>query len=213
MTDQLLFILDQAFVLKPIASQERRPSLCIDEQVFNDTRDQLDTILRDNGSSEFIVINTQARNDFLEWGYDNSLDLAQQITQHYSHLSVVLTSSPEREQRLREAIATRHIGPRVLYFPTPDLHNLFSVIRLSTLVITPDTSAIHIASAERKPTVGFYPRPTNWPPYHVPGYMFSPRLDQPVGTIEIDNVFNAVSDLLDPDSQTIRDTLLHAIQA
>jgi ADP-heptose:LPS heptosyltransferase len=212
MTDQLLFILEQSFKLQEIALEERRPSVMIDKEVFDRTKRDLEQILSANGSSEFIVINTQARNNFLEWGYDNTFALTKMIVERYPNMMIFLTSSPEREASLIEALRAANLGSKVAYYPTPDLHMMFSLIRLSTLVVTPDTSAIHMASAERKPTVGFYPRSTNWQPYRVPSYMLLPELDHPVRTIPVKAAFRAVKDLLDPSNRLTANNTQHIVQ-
>jgi ADP-heptose:LPS heptosyltransferase len=213
MTDQLLFILEQSFVLKNTPQDERRPSLAIDPVQLDITKAQVASILKDHNTERFTVVNTQARNEFLEWGYEQSIAFSEQLTRLHPDMSVLLTSSPEREEALLKALSQRPGARRMAYFPTPDLHQLFSLIRLSSLVVSPDTSIIHIASAERKPTIGLYPRPTNWQPYHVPAYAFYPQQDQPVATIALDRVLAAVQDLLDEGSSTVAECKLHHIAA
>lgn len=211
-TDQLIYLLEQSFKISPVTEAERRLEIFIDPEVLNRTREHVEKVLSVNGSKGFIVFNTQARNAFLEWGYENTFLLANSIIAEYPELSIALVTSPEREVSLREAMASHHLSNKIFYYPTPELHDLFSLVELSTMVITPDTSVIHVASALQKPVVGFYPRDTIWSPYRTPSYVFKPMKDTPVSTIPIDHVLRAVRDLLDPKSLTVLNNTLHTVR-
>jgi ADP-heptose:LPS heptosyltransferase len=76
----------------------------------------------------------------------------------------------------------------VQYFPTSDIHELVALIRHCSLVITPDTSVAHIASAEHKPILGFYFGVSEWLPFRSHSYIVMPPVGQPIATIPFDPV-------------------------
>jgi len=212
MTDQLIYMLEHQFELGTVTEDEKQPSVIIDERVLAQTKRETDKLLSDLDATSFIVLNTQARNEFLEWGNQNSFKLAEMIVKEYPNTVVILTSSPQREHALRQDMEDYHLHKNILYFPTPDLHQMFSLIRLSKMVVTPDTSVIHMAAAERKPLVSFYPRKSQWAPYHIPSYMIHPVLDTPLSTISPGVAFDAVKDLMDPHSETIEKRILRIVK-
>lgn len=205
MGERLMYMLEQTFDLGNMKDAERMPSIMIDPLVYDRTKATLDTLYHERKASRHIVINTQARNDFLEWGYENSLKLAKELTERFPDMLVLLTTTPIREHSLVEYLQTNSISDKILYFPTPDLHELFSLVRLSTIVITPDTSLVHIASAEGKPLLAFYPRfHSDWLPQGIASYVLMPKKDEPVSTIEYAVARDGALDLLDPLSDTCR---------
>ncbi len=210
MGERLVYMIEHLFDLDPVTDFERSPSLMIDPHVFDRTKNTINTLYSERKASKHIVFNTQARNDFLEWGYENTLKLAQDITERFPDMLVLLTTSPIREPDLLEWLSKHNANERIMYFPTPDLHELFSIVRLSTMVITPDTSLVHMASAEHKPLLSFYPRyHCDWLPQQIPSYVLLPREDEPVKTIEYQNALDATLDLMNPSSDTVVNRSMH----
>lgn len=212
MTDQLLYMLEHQFELGKVTDDERQPSIIIDPVVFEQTKQKVLDLLEVHNVSSMIVLNTQARNEFLEWGNSNSLELAERVIANFPDTLILLTSSPQREHTLTEYLKTTPHHRNIIYFPTYDLHEMFSVVRLSKMVITPDTSVVHMAAAERKPLISFFPRPSQWAPYHIPSYMIYPVRDEPLSTIPVDVAYQGVLDLLNDSSETIQKQILRIVQ-
>ena len=85
---------------------------------------------------------------------------------------------------------------RVSYFHTPEIQTMTALIRNSSLVITPDTSIVHLASAEAKPIIAFYLAVSEWLPYKINSYIVLPRKGEAISTIPLDIVREAVNTML-----------------
>ena len=83
----------------------------------------------------------------------------QQIVEIISGLhdyQIVLLSLPERRAELEAIIAKYHLSNCQLSYQTNSIFDVAALLRVFDLLISPDTSSIHIASAVDIPTVGIY---------------------------------------------------------
>jgi ADP-heptose:LPS heptosyltransferase len=83
----------------------------------------------------------------------------QQIVEIVSGLhdyQIVLLSLPERRVELETIIAKYHLSNCQLSYQTNSIFDVAALLRVFDLLISPDTSTIHIASAVDIPTVGIY---------------------------------------------------------
>ncbi len=195
MVDVLKDHFEAVFDYKP-TQDEWHPSIVIDEKVLTRTRERLDTLHAANGTTRYIMVNTEAWTPFKEWGYENTLALVKLMQEEYPDCLFLVTSSPATRAAC-EAFMDRPDKPsRMIYYPTADLHELMAVTRYSALVVTPDTSIVHFATAERKPTVTMFVWRSEWLPYHVPNVVLIPQEGSPVNTIPVADVFAGVKQLL-----------------
>ena len=102
---------------------------------------------------------------------------------------------PGNRQIIEEAISSAKLL-RTHYFPTTDVQYLFSLIRYSTLVITPDTGIAHLASAENKPILGFYPQANEWLPFNIPSYIILPKTGELISSIPLELAKNELRQLI-----------------
>ena len=77
------------------------------------------------------------------------------------HLPIVLPSVPSQTQYWENACKNLKIH----VVQTPTVFDLIELVQNSVLVITPDTSVLHIASGFQKPTLAFY---NNFTSYYAP---------------------------------------------
>ncbi|MEO6940516.1 MAG: glycosyltransferase family 9 protein [Candidatus Kapaibacterium sp.] len=179
-----------------IAADAWHASLRIDPVVESRTHDRIKKILLADAAGGFVHINIESATPFREWGLANNLALSKWIIESYPGLSVLWTSSPTQAVSTNAFLAANP-NARLHHFETSDVHELFTVVRNSTLVISPDTSIIHIAGAELKPTVGLFVEQNEWLPSGVPNRVLFPEKGSPVSSITLDSVKRAVSELLD----------------
>ena len=69
------------------------------------------------------------------------------------NLPVILPTPPNKE--IYWETACKHL-PQLHVLPTPNLFDLIALVKRASLVITPDTSVVHIASGFQKKTLAFY---------------------------------------------------------
>jgi ADP-heptose:LPS heptosyltransferase len=190
------------FSSAPIKAHESRPSVCICPDVFAATDQRLNDILQRTGAKWFIYVNPQARNAFREWGLENNLTFSDRILQLYPEAMVLMTSAPIEQEALVAAIKD-HGNDRIAFFETSyDLNEIATLCRLARLIVTPDTSVVHLASAENKPCIVLYPEhfmtPREWLPLQIPSYQFGvTEVDRPVSEIPVDDVVRAAENLLE----------------
>jgi len=193
---QLQYLLENILDVT-ITDEESRPSIIVDPDILQQTKTATDRILSETQTTRYIVLNTESATAFREWGYENNYRLAKEIADARPETLVLLTSSPLCEKGLTDYLSQFPSTPNVQYFPTRGIHEMAALIRFSSLVISPDTSIIHIASAEAKPTVGFYVQVNPWLPFRVPAKVYIPKNGRPVSTIPVDLVKNGTLELLD----------------
>jgi ADP-heptose:LPS heptosyltransferase len=77
-----------------------------------------------------------------------------------------MISMPENQEKVRQSIQDAYLL-RTHHLPTDDILELVSIVRHSYIVVTPDTGIAHVASAEKKPILGFYPEAGEWLPFET----------------------------------------------
>jgi ADP-heptose:LPS heptosyltransferase len=160
------------------------------------TRERLEALHAQHGTKRYIMVNTEAWTPFKEWGYENTLALVKLLQQEYPDCLFLITSSPATRPAVDAFMDRPDTPDRMLYYPTADLHELMAVTRYATLIVTPDTSIVHFATAEKKPTVAMFVWRSEWLPYNVPNVVLIPEEGNPVSTIPIDDVFQGVRKLM-----------------
>ncbi len=184
-----------------IPVKEWKLSLRMDDAAIDKVLQSLHEKLPCGEASHYIHINLEARTAFRELGIENCLEVSKSLVQAYPDLSVVWTSSPAAAAGIEKFLAS--FPSHGVYFqPTRNIQDVIGVVRGAELVISPDTSVVHIASAEGKPVVGLYTYPNEWPPYQVPNKVLWPKKGQPVSTIPISKVMDAVRSLMGPPTHS-----------
>ncbi len=192
MTEQLQHLLRSVIEL-PDGGAER-PSVMIDAQKEIISKKKIDAILLKNSCTEYIVINTDAP-EVRKWGIEKNIALAQFIEHEFPAYSIIFVSMPGTRSVIEQAFSDTRLL-RTHYFPTDDIQYLFSIIRYSLLVITPDTGIAHLASAESKPTLGFYPEKSEWLPYKIPAYIILPKYGELISSIPVEAAENGIRSLI-----------------
>jgi ADP-heptose:LPS heptosyltransferase len=198
MIDVMKFHLLSSIILS-VPDDEWRPSLRIDPKVLEKVSQLTSSILKADGTSGYIHINLEAAMPFRELGIEKNIELAKLLLEKFPSLSVLCTCSPVSAPHMNELIIRSNVF-RLHLFPTARPQELFALVRFALLVISPDTSVIHVASAEGKPTVGIYAHPNEWTPYKVPNRVVVPIFGEPVSAISPHAICEAVAELLDADN-------------
>ncbi len=189
-----------------IKAEEWRPSLLPDESAIRSVQSLLRIHLDADKNCNYFHINLDAKMEFKEFGLANSLELSKQLLGKFFDHSIIWTASPIVAQSVEDFLKMHSIA-RIHFQPTRSIHELIGIVRGSSLVISPDTSVIHVASAESRPVVGLYPFHHEWPPYKVPNRVLTPTYGQPVSTIPVGKVFDAVKELVEENIMHGKDIL------
>lgn len=193
MTAQLQYLLHSVIDL-PEGPFER-PTVLINKESEIKTKSKIDSFLLQDNCKKYIVINTEAP-EVRKWGIAKNILLAEFIEKNYPSYLILFTSLPENQEIAEQAILSADLKCSH-YFPTSDVQELLSVIRYSSLVITPDTGIAHLVSAENKPILGFYPEANEWLPFETSGYIIVSEQGEPISSITVDAAISGASDMLE----------------
>jgi ADP-heptose:LPS heptosyltransferase len=205
MTLQLQHLLRSCITLPDIPIEH--PSIKVDSQTEERVKGIVDTILAGDSTEKYIVINVDSP-EVRKWGLENNILLAEHIEKTYSDLSVVMLSMPENQEKIQRSIKDANLL-RTHYQLTNNILALVSIIRHSYILVTPDTGIAHVASAEKKPILGFYPEAGEWLPYETNYVVILPEKGKKIRDIPVrsasDNLDMLIKKLAENLSVNIRD--------
>lgn len=133
-------------IIAPDYVPDRRPMLTIpDDSTIEAAR------IRLIFGSEYAVVNISAGSPSRQWPADRAVALVRWISRNQS---VVVVSAPNDRAIARRIAAA---GSRVVSAETRGLLEVAAIVAGASLVVSPDTSVVHVASAFDIPTVALYP--------------------------------------------------------
>ena len=132
------------------------------------------------------------------WSDDRAIDLCRRLTAWREDLRITLIVMPK--DRERGARVAAEVGDKVHIIPGGlDLIEVSALIARLRLLISPDTSLIHIARSLQVPVVGLYSRASKnfqrWRPYR--------QLDGTVVGNDIDTIYDITVDLVFSQTQHV----------
>lgn len=207
MVQQILQVLMGAIQLPDEVASEA-PALPEFSEIAAPFRITLESILQQSGKKYFIIINTDASQQYKEWGVINSIALANRVVTTWPDCYVFLSSAPARAENIREKLRSAPQG--ISYLETPSVLHLAVAVRFARAAVSPDTSVIHFAAAQHVPVVGLYLEPNEFLPYATPSRMLFAPKDKSASEIPLDDVFHALEDLLaetSPAHQDLNNTI------
>jgi ADP-heptose:LPS heptosyltransferase len=194
MLEQFLATLTQAVDLE-IKAEEKQPSLKLEAAIIEEVRSAVASRHSTADTSRLLVLNTSSSELFREWGFENAWELSLQLSRAYPELLILWTGAPDKREELLQFFET-HQEAKIGYFETKTPSHLAVLIGESVLVVSPDTSIVHIASAMRKSVVGLFMETNEFLPYGVACRVLTPKQDQALRTILVEDVMTAASELL-----------------
>lgn len=181
MTLQLQHLLRSCITLPDIPIEH--PSIKVPDAIDERIRNTVNALLTTDSSKTYIVINVDSP-EVRKWGLEKNIQLANHIVNTYSDISVAMISMPENQEKVRQSIRDAHLL-RTHHLPTDDILELVSIVRHSYIVVTPDTGIAHVASAEKKPILGFYPEAGEWLPFETDYIVILPEKGKKIRDIAV----------------------------
>lgn len=140
-------------------------------------------------------INISAGDRWRYWGRENFIAFIEQFKARHHDAQIILFSAPreaEEAHAIAQATAVR-VAPTV-----PSLDEFAAMLVQCNLLLTPDTSVVHIAAAWKVPQVVLYSRapglPMVWLPYHAPHRALETSSDF-ISAISVESVLHAAEAL------------------
>lgn len=150
------------------------------------------------GNAKLVTINLSAGAKIRYWEKEKWIELVKLIWAEYPTFRLLLLSTAE-DELLRQEIHSSLAGSYCPASKILTIQHFAAYIKLSDVLITPDTSAVHIASAFGIPTIAFYPNYdwnfVSWQPYKIPHRSIKSN-GESIKQIPVEEVFNAFQGLL-----------------
>jgi len=139
----------------------------------------------------FIVYNISSGNDYRTFSTAKNIEILSRILENIEGFHFVIISAPNEHSKALD-IKNGLGNDRVLVFDPMSLNQVAALINLSSLVFTPDTSIVHIASATNTPVFLIYSllssHCTEWLPYKSKFASVRTKTKEPIENIETDEV-------------------------
>jgi ADP-heptose:LPS heptosyltransferase len=188
----LLAALVRAFDVDP-AAIDRRPALSLtdDERARADAAWPADARPR-------VLVNISAGTGERRWPDENYGELLRHVARRVAGAGRAVIAGPGDWERAR-AISE---NGNACFVTTPGIRDAFALVASADIVVTPDTSIAHAASAFRTPAVVLFVRgkAERWGLYRSPGVQIE-HPDSTLATLPLDRVLRAVDELLDEARQ------------
>ena len=188
-------VLVRAFGLDP-DKVDWRPTLYFsdEELAAADSKWRNKTSGESKRSTSRLLINISAGRPDRRWPDDRYVALIHHLQTHVNDLDILLVSSPAEKTR-GDNIAK--LGG-VRRAPTPKLRDALALVATTDLVVTPDTSIAHAASACNKPAVILFEKGLDrlWGKFLIPGRNVVNN-EKTLSTLPLEPVIEAVDDLIE----------------
>lgn len=166
------------------------PKIYLGKKELTDIRNQFVEIKKDN---KILAINLSAGAPIRYWSNKKWIELIQLINKNYSNWRVLLLTD-KKDKHLKEEI-TNELEQELLI---PQMFNSFqhfaSYLSQADLIISPDTSAVHIASAFNIPIIALYPNYqwnfVSWQPLSEK-FISIKSEEENIDAIKVEEVFSA----------------------
>lgn len=164
-----------------------------------ETADRFYASLHDGQSTPVIGLNISAGRPTRVWQEEKNRQLIRRLLDRFPHHRIIISADPQEHERA--VVLASHFPERVAAVPSGlNLLEVSAIISRLTLLITPDTSLVHIARAFKVPVVGLYTRFGKnfemWRPYGQETGAVISHNDYNIFDIEVDDVFAMVVNLM-----------------
>ena len=103
-----------------------------------------------------IAVNFFGSIDKRKINVDNALVLLKNIRKQYPEFEINILDSPVDREKIFEILKEEKIGGIYYYKDTNSIFDAISIIKRSEIVVSPDTSIVHIAEGFDKKIIAFY---------------------------------------------------------
>ena len=177
------------------------PTIPADRQT---TADRFYASLDTGSATQIIGLNISAGRPTRVWQEEKNEELIRRLLDRFLHHGIIISADPHEHGRA--AALAAQFPPRVAAVPGGlDLLEVSAIISRMTLLITPDTSLVHIARSFRVPVVGLYTRFGKnfemWRPYGQETGAVISHNDYNIFDIEVDDVFDMILKLMPSGEQ------------
>ncbi len=148
-----LKLLDAFGSLCTIADRHAPPF--VDSATHDKIDNFLNTILNNSPEQKLIGFNLSARGENRNWGYEKSKELISKILESNDNCTIILITAPN--ERFKADRIEKQFDKHVIQIPpNSSLTEASALISKLDMLISPDTSLVHIGRSVRIPVIGLY---------------------------------------------------------
>lgn len=162
--DHYITLVNKFLEFLDIYNADLRYEFFIDTTIEGRAKTYIEEIRQQNGGP-VIILNPytgHARRDMTTQQIRESME---QIFALYPNARIIAIGLRERIEKLIDELNHKHIT----YYPSKTIIDIIPLIKYADLVISPDTSIIHVVSAYQKPLVALYASGRRTPPELITG--------------------------------------------
>lgn len=130
------------------------------------------------------------------WGRTAWIECIREVQRRFDDMEIVVFAAPHHAAE--QAAITGAAGVRAIPI-VPAFHDFAALLHECSILITPDTSVVHLAAAFHIPAVVLFPHADNavsWGPYHSPHIVVAAG-QASLASISVDDVLAAVEQLVE----------------
>lgn len=169
-----------------ITPEQNRPVL----YVSPDSEDYLNKFIADNKLGSYYCLNISSNGPDRSWPADKWIEFINSIdTKDHDIILISMPDDSDSAEKIKNSCE------HVCLFKSGSIIDIFSLVNRSDMVITVDTSIVHIASAFNKPLLGLYVNLQNFYSQYLPlseeyRIVTSPEEGDPISNISVEEVIN-----------------------
>lgn len=179
-----------------LSKDEIHPKLYLGSKEKSDVEKQLNKYKKQN---KIIAINLSTGADIRYWKIEYWIELISRIHTKLPEI-LFLPLSTDKDEHLRFKIFEKISKDFLIDQKFKSFHHFASYIYNSDFLISPDTSAVHIASAFNKPMVAIYPdyewNYVSWKPLSK-NFKAIKSKSNSINSVSVDEVFKSFMDIYD----------------
>ena len=149
-------------------------------------------------TKDTVVLNLSAGHVSRYWPVEKWRELAVLILSRDKKIKILVLSSPQDDELYR-CFVSGIDQSRMIAKPGTDLNSFISAIASGSILISPDTSAVHAACAHGVPVIGLYPEAkwnfASWRPYGVKNITIKSKTPENIASIGVKEVYEAYKKL------------------
>lgn len=163
-------------------------------------RRRAEEFLASGSIDRFIALNISSGNPFRRWSMHRNIEFLEALLRREPEMHVVVISAPNEVYEARQ-IADTAPGRAFAWPAGDDILEVAALLEHAEVVISPDTSIVHLAAAARRPVLVLYSRLasfiTEWMPHGVEFEAVVTAMREPLDTIAPQRVLEAYAALRD----------------
>ena len=98
------------------------------------------------------MVNVSAGSETRYWGTENWIEFIRQIDKNIEMILI----SDKKDKEFADSLIKNHISDNLTYVDADNIFEVAEVVRNCDVIVTPDTSIVHLASCFNKPIVAMF---------------------------------------------------------